>query len=42
MKKWLLLSLLLSTNPAFSSPSVEMLHWWTAAGEEKAWSVIEK
>ncbi|MGF1709315.1 ABC transporter substrate-binding protein [Vibrio kagoshimensis] len=40
MKNWLLLSVLLSVKPAFSSPSVEMLHWWTADGEESALAVV--
>ncbi|CCN73182.1 ABC transporter substrate-binding protein [Vibrio nigripulchritudo] len=35
------LILLLTAAPAFSKPSFELLHWWTANGENAALSVIE-
>ncbi|NOI00634.1 carbohydrate ABC transporter substrate-binding protein [Vibrio kanaloae] len=41
MRIWVFLVTLFVTQPILSNPSVEMLHWWTAEGEDSALSVIE-
>ncbi|MBD1558925.1 carbohydrate ABC transporter substrate-binding protein [Vibrio sp. S9_S30] len=41
MKIGYYLSLLTLATPVFAKPSFELLHWWTAKGEQAALSVIE-